>query len=184
MVRAKGYEVSKHLRVRQGGGVKRFHTWTTIGEQTVAAHTWGVLAIILAIEPDASGALLRRAVYHDLAEYDTGDVPSTAKWASPNLKKMMDLVETHFNSLHNFPGDDTLTEYERDVLKMADLIEMLWYTYEQYMVGNRAIKVVCARVQTVIAQRKWTPGAYLERTDAMLAEIEQLFLDTNESEPS
>lgn len=176
--------MSGHLRVRQGGSVKRFHTWPTIGDQTVAAHTWGVLAIILAIEPNASGALLRRAIYHDLAEYDTGDVPSSAKWASMELKKMMDKVEDHFNHLHNFPGDETLTDLEKDILKMADLMEMLWFCYEQYMIGNRGLIVVYARVVEAIAKRTWIQGSYRLQADYMLGELEQLWPLTDDSEPS
>ena len=73
---------------------------------------------------------------------------------------------------------------ERDILKMADLIEMLWFCYEQYMIGNRALTVVYARVLDAIKNRKWV--AYDWRgADQMLAEIEQLWLDTaSNSEPT
>lgn len=174
-----------HLRIRQGGSVLRFHTWPCVRPQSVAAHTWGVLALIYALDPEPSAALVRRAVFHDLAEYDTGDVPSSAKWANRDLKMMMDQVEDHFNKLHGFPGDDTLTEYELDVLKMADLLDMLWYCYEEYMIGNRGLKVVYVRVIDAIEKRRWCiSGDYLLRADAMLAELEGLWLATSESEPS
>ena len=176
--------LSHHNRIRLGGSVKRFHTWRTVGEQTVAAHSWGVLAIILAIEPEASAALLRRAVYHDLAEYDTGDIPSTAKWASPELKTLLDRLEDRFNHIYNFPGDETLTPVERDILKLADWIEMLWYSYEQAMLGNSAMKVVYVRVCEAISKRAWMEGAHRQRASDMMLEIEQLWLDMAEGEPS
>ena len=177
--------MSNHLRVRQGGSVLRFHTWPCVRQQSVAAHTWGVLALIYALVDEPSPALVRRAVFHDLAEYDTGDIPSSAKWASAELKKMMDKVEDHFNKMHDFPGDDTLTRYELDVLKMADLLDMLWYCYEEYMIGNRGLKVVYVRVLHAIAQRHWVmDGDYRLRADAMIAELEQLWLATSDSEPS
>jgi hypothetical protein len=39
--------------IRDGGNVKRYHTMQMIGEQTVAAHTFGVIAIILELWPSA-----------------------------------------------------------------------------------------------------------------------------------
>lgn len=179
-----GRDGDKHLRVRLGGSVKRFHTWPTIGEQTVAAHTWGVLAIILDIHPMASAALLRRAVYHDLAEYDTGDTPSTAKWSSPNLKTLLDELEKTVNMRHGFGSDVELSPLEVDVLKMADLMEMLWYSYEQYMLGNRNLKTVYLRVCEAINKRKWIEGDYAKRAWKMTVELEQLWMDTEDGEPS
>lgn len=176
--------MSNHHRIRQGGSVLRFHTWPCVRQQSVAAHTWGVLALIYSLDPEPSADLVRRAVFHDLAEYDTGDVPSSAKWASAELKKMMDKVEDYFNKVHGFPGDDTLSSYEIDVLKMADLLDMLWYCYEEYMIGNRGLKIVYVRVLDAIAKRQWCPGAYRERAEELIAELEGLWLATSESEPS
>lgn len=175
--------MSKHFRVRQGGSVKRFHTWPTIGDQTVAAHTWGVLALIFFFDPAPSAILLKRAVYHDLAEYDCGDVPSSAKWASPDLKEVMDATEKVINDLHGFPTDDMLTAEEVEVLKIADLMDMLWYTYEQFQLGNRGLRVVSHRVVDVITKRTWHPNLR-PKINEMLTELETLWLATNENEPS
>lgn len=172
-----------HLRIRQGGSVKRFHTWPTIGEQTVAAHTWGVLALILAFEPKPSVALLRRAVFHDLAEYETGDIPSSAKWGSRILKDACDRLEEVVNTNNGFPTDEELSPYEIDVLKAADLFEMLWFCYEQYMLGNRGLRVVYVRVLEAIAKRQWDPPLRT-KLEEMLTELESLWLATDENEPS
>lgn len=137
-----------HSRIRQGGTVKRFHTWQVIGEQTVASHTWGVIAILYAIcEPSA--ALVRKAVFHDIAEYDTGDIPSTAKWASPALKSHADDLEKDVETRLGIRFPD-LSEHEQDWLKFADLCDMLWFCVEQKRLGNRHISAVWDRVITVV----------------------------------
>ena len=46
--------VEEALNVLSGGEVKRYHTLPTIGEQTVANHSWGVALILNWLKPDIS----------------------------------------------------------------------------------------------------------------------------------
>lgn len=154
-----------HDRIRLGGSVKRFHTWQLIGEQTVASHTWGVLAILYAIcEPSAN--LVRKAVFHDIAEYDTGDIPSTAKWASHELKEHADKLELEINKRLGIDFPD-LTEQEQAWLKFADLCDMLWFCVEQKRLGNRSIMTVFSRVCEVIDDRWFDNNEDPHMADAM-----------------
>src|SRR5688500_16871066 len=69
-----------------GGNVKRFHNEMTSFENLVATHSWGVAMlcdVLTGHEPSVN--LLRWAMYHDLAEQVTGDVPYTAKKRFPTL---------------------------------------------------------------------------------------------------
>jgi len=34
------------ILMRRAGGIKRYHNRPIIGEQTVAAHTWGVIVLL------------------------------------------------------------------------------------------------------------------------------------------
>jgi len=62
-----------------GSEVKRFHTLTTLQTETVGHHSHGVACFTLLLDPDASRQLLLAALFHDLAEQYTGDIPSPAK---------------------------------------------------------------------------------------------------------
>ena len=67
------------LKVLEGGEVKRYHTMPTIGEQTVANHSWGVAVILSWLKPDISPKALLKALTHDVAEKQTGDMPAPTK---------------------------------------------------------------------------------------------------------
>jgi 5'-deoxynucleotidase YfbR-like HD superfamily hydrolase len=137
----------QHRMVRKGGCVKRWHTIPNAQEQTVAAHSWGVACIILELWPDSSMDLVRAALLHDVAEQFTGDIPATAKWANPGLAKEANKAEELFwgkiNSLNGtFPA---LKATEQLKLKIADMMELLWYCIEEERLGNRNFKEVFVR---------------------------------------
>ena len=55
-------KVEEALNVLSGGEVKRYHTLPTIGEQTVANHSWGVALILNWLKPDISKTALLKAL--------------------------------------------------------------------------------------------------------------------------
>ncbi len=131
-----------HERIRAGGAVRRYHTRTTIGHQTVAEHSWGVAAILLHIcEPSAE--LLRAALYHDVAEYDTGDVPAQAKRSSLTLAASLSELERDIEASLQIAPACTLEELK--LLQIADLLELLWYCLEQRKLGNTTIDDIWER---------------------------------------
>ena len=73
----------------RGGAIKRYHTLETIGEQSVASHSWGVAMILQYLEPNVSKEAILRALTHDVAELFTGDIPAPVKWANPDLVEVL-----------------------------------------------------------------------------------------------
>lgn len=134
----------RHQMLRKGGSVKRWHTISNAKEQTVAAHSWGVAVIIMDLWPDSRAALLHAALLHDVPEQLIGDVPSPTKWAHPRLAKELDLAEESFWDTVGvkFPA---LTMPERFQLKIADMLELLWYCIEEERLGNKNFKEVFVR---------------------------------------
>lgn len=64
----------------RGSRVTRFHTTPTIKEETVGHHSSIVAGLLLLLWPEkVTVELLRHAIFHDSAEFVTGDVPSPAK---------------------------------------------------------------------------------------------------------
>lgn len=121
--------------IRLAGRVTRYHTIPGC-DQTVAAHSWGVATIILHYFPkEASAELLKAALYHDAPEEESGDIPADFKWANQPLVAILDRAEDDW---HERNGTNTvLTEREKEILKLADRFELLWYCYEQACQGNR-----------------------------------------------
>lgn len=131
--------MNRYNAIRYGGQVRRYHTHRTIGHQTVAEHSWGVATILLQICLP-SKELLCAALYHDVAEATTGDVPANAKRL--NRKLAEGLAELEDQSARILNTATTLTPEEEVVLKAADLLELLWYCHEQLEMGNRSLDAV------------------------------------------
>ena len=132
---------------RAAAHVKRYHTIQTIGNQSVAEHSFHVAMLCLEIcklnNVDCPAELLKAALFHDLPEYKTGDVPATAKWGSPGLKTLLDSLE-----------DDVISEYglevyltieEATILKYADILELVMYCVDQMNLGNRNARIIASR---------------------------------------
>lgn len=144
--------------VRDGGGVKRCHTFPIIGEQTVAAHSWGVAQIIRRLWPECSKTLLLAALDHDVAERWTGDVPADAKWRNPNLRAELAKVETQVEHELGLNQGWLLSETEQHMLKWADRLELLQFCVDQRRLGNRNVDVVFARVIDYLGTQPTFPG--------------------------
>lgn len=125
--------MSNHERIRNGGAVLRYHARRTIGQQSVAEHSWGV-AMMLYELCQPTEVLLRAALSHDLAEYDTGDVPFTAKRMSVPFKDALVQLETEIDAKLGFMP--LLEPEDLWLLKMADMLELCWYAVEQKRLGS------------------------------------------------
>lgn len=127
--------VRDHAYLRTAGAVKRMHTIRMRG-QTLAEHSWGVIMLILAVDPLASGSLLAAAAVHDLPEFRTGDTPATAKWDYPELEQILRSIEQKWYAEYDLDYLNNLSEEERKLLKWADRAELAWQCLEELKSGN------------------------------------------------
>ena len=120
--------------MRAGGSVQRYHTARTVRSQTNADHSWGVAALVAQVYPEASSTLFRAALFHDVSETFTGDIPTPARRDHPALAEAEHDASTHYNVMLGleFP----LTPKEYDVLKWCDLMELLMWCAEDARLGN------------------------------------------------
>ena len=104
----------------------RYHTVPLQTErQTVGAHSYAVSVLLDQLWPDSSKQLILSALYHDVAEIILGDIPATAKWGYPELRKAFEKAEVQV--MKSLELDFVLTEKEKDRLKMADMLELVMY---------------------------------------------------------
>lgn len=132
--------VSNVLNVLDGGEVKRYHTMSIIGEQSVASHSWGVALILNWLKPDISKTAILKALAHDVAEKRTGDMPAPTKWHNPDLAKELSVVEKNIEA--ELGVDYELTEEEHEYFKQSDMFELLMYCVNQRSLGNTNVNVV------------------------------------------
>ena len=127
----------------RGGQIRRFHAFPIIGQENVAEHSFGVAMVVLAMTDwKASPALLKAALYHDISEQHTGDIPFTAKRDNPILKAAADAAEEWFNEQNNL--DIQLPPRDWLVLKWADMLHLLLFCKAQRDLGNRGMNQVFA----------------------------------------
>jgi 5'-deoxynucleotidase YfbR-like HD superfamily hydrolase len=132
--------VNELLNVLDGGEVKRYHTLATIGEQTVGSHSWGVAVILNWLDPHISKHAILKALTHDVAEKQTGDMPAPTKWNNKDLALELALVEKKIEQ--DLGVDYDLTPQEQELFKQSDLFELLWYCVNQRSLGNTNVNVV------------------------------------------
>lgn len=148
--------------MRTGARVQRMHTMPGHHMQTVGEHTFGVIAIILIItesypSPYKDGkllALIKAAMYHDVAEAITGDVPATVKWRHILLDDALKEVERRVDL--EFGLSVGLTEHEHSLLKYADIMELAMYSIEECDSGNQKAAVVAWNCMDALESRRLT----------------------------
>ncbi len=140
---------------RHAGGVKRYHTWPTLRTQTVADHSWHVMRIFLELFPDAvTMEVLTWILWHDVAEVGTGDIPFPLKSRYPELKSIMDDIGTEVTDNMGIVWPE-LTDRQRALIKICDLLEMYQWGIDEVMMGNQYARPIVedtlAAAQTLAA---------------------------------
>lgn len=138
--------IDRLLLVRKGHAVKRCHTEPIIGENTVGQHSAGVAALLLEFTGgQASAELLKAAIYHDVSEARYGDMPATAKWLFDNGERdAMAEAERAFEEEVGLRAN--LSEQEKFLLHLADKMELMFFCYEQRLMGNTRVDIIFKRL--------------------------------------
>ncbi len=143
-----------YKRIRAGGRVRRWHTIPVINEETVAHHSWGVATVLLALWPDCSRELLVAALYHDVHESVTGDIPKPAFWRNPNLADVVDDIEEDVQ--RELGITPALTDKEKEQLAIADMFDLCFRCEEEILLGNKSFEDILR------AASAWLWGVKLE----------------------
>lgn len=135
--------------VRQAGNVQRYHTWPVNHRQTVAHHSWNKVRVLLTIWPDAPREAIVYAIYHDVGEVGTGDVPFPIKRENPDLKVIMDRLESGVLAGMGIEMPD-VDLYWAKRLKVCDLLEMWEFGMEEVLMGNQMAWPIVDRTLAVV----------------------------------
>jgi len=139
----------KIKRFREGSQVERTHTVRHIGSYSVGEHSHGVSVLLYVLHPDPSSNLLKAAIFHDLHEVHTGDIPVFAK-------------TDDFRSLENsvsdiLQTDIPLTKREKEWLRAVDSLDLYLWCLEQKEMGNKNVERIAESVRADIMTSKDCP---------------------------
>lgn len=123
-----------------GTYTKRFHTQPTIHNETVGHHTALVCGLLSLLYPECRKEVLVHALYHDIAEAITGDIPSPSKRAGYVDRSALALAEHQLTLQHgiNVPQ---LTGEEHHILKVCDILSGMITCAHEIKMGNTHMRV-------------------------------------------
>lgn len=133
------------MYMREANQVKRYHTvsYTAIPD-TVGHHTGNIIGILFFLFDDAPPlGVISNAMYHDVLELITGDIPSTMKWTDELFREILNKLEEGLSKKMNIPTAK-MSEQEGHLLRFADIMDLCLKSVDEIMVGNQMYYPVLA----------------------------------------
>lgn len=129
-----------------GSEVSRYHTVKTLMTETVGHHSHGVAMLCIILEPNARAELIKSALFHDLSEHQTGDIPSPAK-REYGIGEQVSELEDRLLSEAGLEMP-VLDKDEKRVLKLADIAQGALFCVKEIGLGNKSMSVVYHRYKS------------------------------------
>jgi|14_taG_2_1085336.scaffolds.fasta_scaffold13308_3 5'-deoxynucleotidase YfbR-like HD superfamily hydrolase len=145
--------------ILRAADVKRWHIVRVVKEQSLAEHSFNVCMVARAIAKEAGindVDITKAALAHDLDEVLLGDVPT-------NVKDRAREKGFEINDLYEKVTGRTLCTNERDILRIADLLEAFWWiTFNGLGEHAQLVKRDCAhRYESTIADPELNPNVMI-----------------------
>jgi len=130
--------------------VERWDTFPRIKRQSVAEHSFYValyvsqICDLLGVKETQKLRAIDYALRHDASEAVTGDILGPIKKCIVNQGRLEEIESIFADQVHDYSmyrkaGDDHGTYWTRDLIKVADKIDELFYTAEEQALGNRQV---------------------------------------------
>lgn len=137
----------------------RWETYNVINSNSVAEHSYIVAnisyQIALSIDGCDEDEVVKRALFHDIGEAYTGDIPRFSKRKTEGFKDSLEIAEEklikeelnssdvdqkYFEKVINFWKNAKDDSVEGMVIKQADILAALYEVYKEIKMGNEQIK--------------------------------------------
>ena len=143
--------MKKQIEFYQAGSeVVRYHTVHTLQRETVGHHSHGVAVLCIILDPYCSVTVLRAALFHDLSEHVTGDIPSPDKRAYDIGAQVSDIEDKLLDEADlTMPW---LAGYEHRTLKLADIAQGALFCAREISLGNSKMRAVFDRYMSYAAE--------------------------------
>lgn len=156
--------------ILSGGEVQRYHQEGYEHVQSVSEHTWRLLVILLHFFPFSSRKLLVSALYHDVVERYTGDIPVTVKINSPETADILNGMERDYLRFLDLPTDKDLKKEDLARLKCADYIELCITC--KHRTGRRMRQIYERGCSLVFGHARGLPEAERNKVLEFMARLE------------
>src|ERR1700722_13591967 len=103
--------IEKLRIIFKGGMVKRYHNRPVLHIQNNAEHQYIVASIACLLYPEISVTQLKNFLWHDIYEYETGDMPWAIKRANPDIKSAIVRIENQSKEHYQLTTDLSIFEH-------------------------------------------------------------------------
>lgn len=121
--------------IYNGGMVKRYHNRPVLHIQNNAEHQYMVASIACLLYPKISAQLLKNVLWHDIYEYETGDMPWAIKRANTDIKAAIVRIEKQSKEKYGLTRE--LTKIEHSLLKLSEYFECMTFCIHERKLGNQ-----------------------------------------------
>ena len=125
--------------------VERCHVVPHHRPYPVGHHTWGVCVLLRLLWPDEPH-LMDFAMFHDVPERWTGDMPAQVIRAQPSAAEALEKEDRRISSLLSLPTEHALSHEDWLKFKAADRLELWLWTFEEEALGNKMVLGVRAQL--------------------------------------
>lgn len=149
------------------GDVQRFHTRPTIKEENIATHTFRMLVLADELYKGATPPIISKYIlYHDLAEFHTGDIPYPVKQQLPGVRELEDTANSALGI--TVPR---LDPEQMAVVKSLDMLSFIYYMKLEHSMGNTLNLDRMEVARTAFLNYIKNTGEMLEKLARMYAEL-------------
>lgn len=122
--------------VREAGAVERCHLWPKTQPYRNGQHSWGVTVLCRLLWPGDTH-LVDFALFHDVPELSTGDIPSPSI-AALGLGEALEREDRRVMKVLRLPDEHALGEEDWNKLRAADSLDLWLWAWDEEAMGNRA----------------------------------------------
>lgn len=148
--------------VREASLVERCHTLPHTGSYNLGVHQYGVATLCHLLWPD-NHALTVAALYHDVPERWTGDVPSQVIRDNPELAAVLTRRDRLIAGTLGLPCEHDLGDIDFARFKACDRLEFwLWCQDQLALHGNQSIVGAMESTVETLENDQHTPPEVLD----------------------
>jgi 5'-deoxynucleotidase YfbR-like HD superfamily hydrolase len=137
---------------REGGATQRCHGAPTLGDASVARHSYNMAVMARLLWP-GQHQLVYACLFHDTSERWTGDVPNPAK---RQFRAAFEELEARVNKELSIDGELELDTENAQRLRALDLFELQLFAEDQLALGNRNFERMRDHVKELLSDF-WVP---------------------------
>ena len=143
--------------IRESGMIDRVHVIPYHRPYTNASHSWNVAVLCRFLWPN-DPQLVDIALFHDVPERWTGDIPSPVIRRNPEIAAALRREDARICKKIGVPSEHDLNKEDFAKFKAADRLEFWLWTQEELVMGNQMVTDACEEIEKYLFEDPSTPG--------------------------